>query len=109
MHGRKFRPMAAQDLPGTDHSEQRDCASVLDSLRQLNRELLVAASANIPQTVADCIDQARDNVTRAIRLLSQPGDKVPAEELPANEFRAMAQSSPAANHLRDTLGDSARH
>lgn len=92
---------AKQDV---DLAEQ-SAAEILDALRECNRLLLVCAGANVPPAIADALNVARDNVARAIRLLSPVGPKTPPEELPPAEFRRLAESAPAASHFRDELGD----
>jgi hypothetical protein len=68
----------------------RDHAAALDSLRQVNRELLVVAFAEVPDQVAQKCDAARAEIIDAIRLLDPlpEGRETPAEELPPAEHRA---------------------
>lgn len=69
----------------------RDHAAALDSLRQVNRELLVVAFAEVPEPVAQKCDAARAEIINAIRLLDPlpEGKETPADELPPAEHRAI--------------------
>jgi hypothetical protein len=71
----------------------RDKASALESLREVNRELLVVAYAEVPEEIAQKCDKARAEVVDAIRLLDPlpEGRTPPAEELPPAEHRAQVE------------------
>ncbi len=82
----------------------RDHKAALESLRMVNRELLVVAYAEVPEEVAQKCDSARAETIDAIRLLDPlPDDTEPAiEELPPTEHRARVA---AASRQFDPLTD----
>jgi hypothetical protein len=68
----------------------RDHNAALESLRLVNRELLVTAYAEVPPEVAAKCDLARGHVLEAVRLL----DPLPAGQAPETE-----EISPAAHRI----------
>lgn len=87
----------------------RDHNAALESLRLVNRELLVTAFAEVPADVAAKCDQARGHVLEAVRLLEPlPAGTVPAlEELPPAEHRAIiARNSSQFGAVTDPVGQS---
>lgn len=69
----------------------RDENSALESLRLINRELIVIALAEVPEGVAEKCDLARGHVLEAVRLLDPlPAGAAPSvEELPPAEHNAL--------------------
>jgi hypothetical protein len=78
--------------PTTEHQ-----MFVLEALREVNRELIICAGADIPEVVSDSLDAGRDHITRAIRLLTpiDPSKHVPIEERQVAEFKAAAEKCAA--------------
>lgn len=68
----------------------RDHNAALESLRLVNRELLVTAFAEVPEEVAAKCDEARGHVLQAVRMLDPlpPGAQPKSDELPPAEHRA---------------------
>jgi hypothetical protein len=85
--------------PSTEHQNL-----VLEALREVNRELIICAGADIPEVVSDVLNAGRDDITRAIRLLSpiDPGRHVPIEERSVAEFKTAAEKSSV--HFDDLFG-----
>jgi hypothetical protein len=75
------------DAVQTTHSE------ALENVKSINRELLVAAGANIPERAAHALNEAREFVLVAVRALqaNHRTGRVPAEELPVAQFKAAAE------------------
>jgi hypothetical protein len=73
---------------------------VLEALREVNRELIICAGADIPGVVSDALNAGRDHITRAIRLLMpiDPGRRMPIEERPVAEFKNAVEKSSAYFH-----------
>jgi hypothetical protein len=69
----------------------RDHNEALETLRMVNRELLLTAFAEVPPEVARKCDVARCHVLEAVRLLDPLPDGVAPklEELPPAEHRAL--------------------
>jgi ADP-ribosylglycohydrolase len=67
----------------------------IESLRQINRELLVTSMSDVAEEAANECDCARDHVTKAIRLLVAINGEVThsAEELPAAIFKSLVGQS----------------
>lgn len=84
---------------GTEHQNL-----VLEALREVNRELIICAGADIPQGISDALNAGRDQIARAIRLLApiDTGGRVPIEERPVAEFKTAAEKSSA--HFHDLFG-----
>lgn len=70
-------------------------AAALESLRQINRELLVTSMSDVAEKAANECDYARDHITKAIRLLVPISDGVTrsVEELPTAIFKALVRQS----------------
>ncbi len=66
-----------------------------ENLRQINRELLVASMAEIPEKAAGALQTARENVLSAIREIAQrqPTHASPPEEWPVKPFRARLEEA----------------
>lgn len=79
----------------TSNPFNRDQAEALESLRQINRELLVASMSDIPESVEEKCDKARDSIIRAIRLLAplEAGATSLVEELPVADFKSLIQQA----------------
>jgi hypothetical protein len=71
----------------TAHSE------ALENIKSINRELLVAAGANIPAQAGQALNEARDLVLIAVHALqsNNRASRVPVEELPVALFKAAAE------------------
>jgi hypothetical protein len=68
-------------------------AEAIENVRFINRQLLVAAGAEIPAQAGEALDAARELVLCALRAL-EPNDlqvQVPADELSVAEFKAVTQ------------------
>jgi hypothetical protein len=86
---------------GSTTADNRDAEPVLETLRQINRELLVAAGANVPDAVTAELDAARAHVLNAINALADPARQKSAEEIAPAEFKAKADD--ASRAFRDML------
>jgi hypothetical protein len=73
----------------------RDQAEALESLRQINRELLVASMSDIPESVDEKCDKGRDSIIGAIRLLAplEAGATPFVEELLVADFKSLIQQA----------------
>ena len=71
----------------TAHSE------ALENVKSINRELLVAAGADIPAQAARLLNEARELVLIAVRALQSNtrASRVPVVELPVALFKAAAE------------------
>jgi hypothetical protein len=69
----------------------RDHEAALETLRMVNKELLVTAMAEVPEEVAAKCDEARGRVLEAVRLLDPlpSGTQPKTHELPPAEYRAV--------------------
>jgi hypothetical protein len=74
--------------PSTEHQN-----IVLEALREVNRELIICAGADIPEAVSDALNAGRDHIIRAVRLLTpiDPGRRVPIAEQSVAEFKRAAE------------------
>ena len=77
----------------TSNPFNRGHAEALKSLRRINRELLVASMSDIPESVEQNCDKARNSIINAIRLLSPLEASAAAlvEELPVSDFKSLVQ------------------
>jgi hypothetical protein len=67
-------------------------AEAIDNIKSINRELLVAAGADIPDRAAAALDAARDFVLAALHhLLVAPDRCLPVEEMPVRYFKALIE------------------
>jgi hypothetical protein len=80
-------------LSDTSNPFNRDHAEALKSLRGINRALLVASMSDIPESVEQNCDKARNYIISAIRLLSrlEASATTLVEELPVSAFKSMIQ------------------
>jgi hypothetical protein len=69
--------------------------AAIESLRQINRELLVTSMSDVAEEAANECDYARDHITKTIRLLASLNGKVTrsVEELPTAVFKALVRQS----------------
>jgi hypothetical protein len=83
----------SKDPSDTSNPFNRDDAEALKSLRQINRELLVATMSDISESVEQKCDEARDAIVSAIRLLAplEPSATPLVEELPVADFKSLIQ------------------
>jgi hypothetical protein len=79
----------------TSNPFNRDHAEALESLRQINCELLVASMSDIPESVEEKCDKARDSIISAIRLLAplEAGATPLVKELPVADFKSLIQQA----------------
>jgi hypothetical protein len=78
----------------TSNPFNRDHAEALASLRKINRELLVATMSDIPESVEQNCDKARDYIMSAIRFLSPlEARAILVEELPVVDFKTLIQQN----------------
>ena len=67
-------------------------AEAVDKIKSINRQLLVAAGAEIPDRAAAALDAARDFVLAALHhLLVVPDRCLPVEEIPVQYFKALIE------------------
>jgi hypothetical protein len=65
-------------------------AEAVDNIKLINRELLVAAAADIPDRAAAALDAARLLVLEALHhLLLEPDRYLVVEEIPVHHFKAL--------------------
>lgn len=69
--------------------------TALESLRQINKELLVISMTDINPATEKAVDAARDHVLAAIQAIEPrlAGQPVPPEELPVAQFKAQTQAN----------------
>jgi hypothetical protein len=81
--------------PDTSNPFTRDHLEALESLRQINRELLVASMSDIPEFVEEKCDKARASIISVIRLLAplEAGATPLVEELPVADFKSLIQQA----------------
>lgn len=69
-------------------------AEAVDNIKSINRELLVAAAADIPDRAATALDAARDFVLAALdHLFVAPDRCLPVEEMSVRYFKARSEQA----------------
>ena|ERR1039457_3528301 len=87
--------MTKRRWPSVGEASQTARSEALENIKSINRELLVAAGANISAQAADALNDARDLVLVAVRTLQANNrtNRVPVEELPVAQFNATAEQA----------------